>query len=175
MKLNLLANMEEQTTSMVEDLTQIINQLLAKQDDVTIAVSGGKSPITLFKKLTHANINWQKITFTLVDERITPASSDDSNENLVYNHLLCGNAAKSKFIGLMHVNPDINNMLNDANQIVKTIDIAILGMGEDGHTASIFPDCKEVTQALDLRQKPGYILTNPISAKYHIYMAQFQC
>jgi 6-phosphogluconolactonase len=166
MKLNLLTNVNEQTTSMVNDLTQIINQLFDKQDSVVIAVSGGKSPISLFKKLCQAKLNWQKITFTLVDERVVNQSSIDSNEHLTRNHLLCGNAAHAKFVGLMHSDGNINNMVADANRLVKKIDIAILGMGEDGHTASIFPDCKEVTHALDVAQEPSYIITNPISAKY---------
>ena len=166
MKLNLLANIEEQTTSMVNDLTQIINHLLLKQDSVVIAVSGGKSPVTLFKKLSQSNVDWQKVTFTLVDERIVDPSSSDSNEHLVRNHLLYYNAAQAKFKGLMHVSDNIDDMINTANQIVKKIDIAILGMGEDGHTASIFPDCAELNAALDLAQEPSYIITNSISAKY---------
>lgn len=166
MKLHMLANFEEQVVLMAEHITKLINNLLDKQDMVVIAVSGGKSPIKLFKKLEQATIDWSRITFTLVDERLTNTSSDDSNENLVRTHLLCGNVISAKFIGLMQNDDNINSMIKIANQIIGKIDIAILGMGEDGHTASIFPDCTEVVAALDLTRQPSYIETSPVSAKY---------
>lgn len=163
---NLFADNTQQINAIIKFLTKSVSDLLKQQNQVTLAVSGGKSPIPLFKELSKIALPWEKINITLVDERVTDTHSEDSNENLVRTHLLQNQAAKAKFNGLSLHKQNMQTMLDNANTWVNQIDIAILGMGEDGHTASIFPDCPEFTQAVDLQKAPAYIETNPISAKY---------
>ena len=155
---------EEHIEKISSRLAQFINHTVKEKDYAVLAVSGGKSPIPLFKHLSKASLPWDKITIVLVDERVVDANSDDSNENLVKTYLLQNMAKSAKFIALM--NKDITNILTQANSTIKEIDIAILGMGADGHTASIFPDCNELDSALDLNNPNTYIITNPLSAKY---------
>jgi 6-phosphogluconolactonase len=102
----------------------------------------------------------------LVDERIVETLHQDSNENLLKTHLLKNNAKNAKFIGLVNTDLSIDDMLSNANSNISSIDLAILGMGDDGHTASIFPDCAELNYALDNNNQNNYIVTNPQSAKY---------
>ncbi len=166
MNFNLLQNESLQIDSIIKTITAIVQQLLNSQDHVTIAVSGGKSPITLFQKLSKTNLPWDKINITLVDERVTDTNSLDSNENLVRTHLLQNNAIRAKFLGLISPEKNMAKMVTYANKWVNQIDIAVLGMGEDGHTASIFPDCPEFSVAVDKTESASYIETNPISAKY---------
>jgi 6-phosphogluconolactonase len=166
MNLNIFNSQNEEIAAIFNELTLVINKLLKTHSVITIAVSGGKSPIHLFDKLSNTDLPWDKINITLVDERIVDTLSEDSNEHLVKKHLLKNKAKNAKFIGLVDNLLDIEGMLL-RNQInTPSIDIAILGMGEDGHTASIFPDCKELEQAVDLKNESSYINTNPITAKY---------
>lgn len=163
---NALSNNEMQINLIIKYVTATIHDLLEHQNQITLAVSGGKSPIPLFKELSNTPLPWEKITITLVDERVTDTNSLDSNENLVRNYLLQNQAAKAKFKGLVLPRQNMQEMLNNTNTWINQIDIAILGMGEDGHTASIFPDCPEFKQAINKNIAPAYIETNPISAKY---------
>lgn len=166
MNINLLSSEAEQIDLTIKSITDTVHSLLKQQNQVIIAVSGGKSPIALFKKLSSANIAWEKIIITLVDERITDINCADSNENLVRNYLLQNMAINARFKGLMLPEHTIQEMSDNANLWVNQIDIAVLGMGEDGHTASIFPECPEFSQAINKNLTPAYIETNPISAKY---------
>jgi 6-phosphogluconolactonase len=161
-----LINETEQIDSIIKLITTTVHNLLKQQNQIVMAVSGGKSPIALFNKLSTIDIPWEKIIITLVDERLTNTDSLDSNENLVRTHLLQNKAVSAGFNGLILPEQDMQKMLNNANSWVDQIDIAILGMGEDGHTASIFPDCPEFNQAINRNIPPAYIETNPISAKY---------
>ena len=145
-------------------LNKLIPRVIEKKGAVTLALSGGKSPIPLFKHLSMLSLPWDKVTIVLVDERIINIENLDSNENLVRTYLLQNMASSAKFIGLM--DQDLDNILRLANTNIPTIDIALLGMGNDGHTASIFPDCKELELALNPQNKDTYMLANPVSAKY---------
>lgn len=168
MQFNLYKNQIEQLDAIIGYLSRHINEVLLQQHTVTIALSGGKSPIALFNKLSQVkSIPWDKITLTLVDERITNSENPDSNAFLVRTNLLQNLAKSAKFKELVTLDSiGINEVLLNANNTVDKIDIIILGMGDDGHTASIFPDCKEFNEAINLKNQPAYIETNPISARY---------
>lgn len=166
MNLNLLSSDTEQIDLIIKSIIKSIEHLLKKQDQIILAVSGGKSPIALFKKLSGTSLPWEKIIITLVDERLTDTNSLDSNEHLVKTHLLQNKAKSAIFKGLVFPHHNITQMLANANAWVEQIDIAILGMGEDGHTASIFPECPEFKHAINKKLKVAYIETNPMSAKY---------
>lgn len=166
MNLHIFSNQDEQVAAILDSFLSTVTKILNTKDQITIALSGGKSPIPFLEKLSFANLDFSKITFTLVDERIVDQSSIDSNENLLRTYLLKNNAISAKFINLMEAGKTPNQMKDSANQRVDNIDLAILGMGEDGHTASIFPDCAQLQEAIDLNNINKFIITNPISAKY---------
>lgn len=166
MDFNTFQSQENQILALVQDLEKSILSILEKKSQVVIAVSGGKSPIGLFEQLNKLDLPWDKVIITLVDERIVDTNHEDSNENLVKTHLLKHYAQKANFNGLVDMAKPVAEMVNIANEQIPDIDIAILGMGEDGHTASIFPCCKELDSALSLENQSKYINTNPISAKY---------
>ena len=165
MNTNISKSATDQATAIAQKIQDVTASLITTQGHATIAVSGGKSPIALFQQLSNTELQWDKITITLVDERMVATDSEDSNEHLVRAHLLQNKAAGAKFIGLMQQNKTEEEILFQAN-IIPEIDLAVLGMGEDGHTASIFPDCPELQDALDMHNKNRYIITNPIAAQY---------
>ena len=151
---------DKQINNLVNNLTQKIQEFIKSKGHVVLAVSGGKSPIKLFKLLSNTNLDWSKVVITLVDERIVDVENENSNQALVKKYLLINKAINVEFIGLVNLNLTIPQMLIQAEHI-PDIDIAILGMGEDGHTASIFPDCDELETAIDDNYRYKYIVTTP--------------
>jgi 6-phosphogluconolactonase len=166
MKIHEYNSADEQASALSQAIANTIEQVLHHKPQVTLAVSGGKSPIKLFEKLSRFDLAWDKVTLALVDERFLATDHADSNENLVRKHLLINKAEQAYFIGLVTTR-NILTSVSNANLHIKDIDIAILGMGEDGHTASIFPCCDELKSAVDTQLTPEkYIITNPKTASY---------
>lgn len=164
MNLNVYSTREQQIDAITQAVSDYIMKTIKTKNHIVIAVSGGKSPIPLFTKLSKLNLPWNKITITLVDERVVSINDQDSNENLVRTYLLKSNAQNANFIGILSDLTNIPKSLENVNKNIQSIDLAILGMGEDGHTASIFPNMPELNKALNT--KDTYLITNPISAKY---------
>jgi 6-phosphogluconolactonase len=125
---------------------QIAAQLeigIQKNGEAHLLVSGGTSPIGMFHLLSLKKIDWQKVTIGLVDERFISTENVASNERLVKENLLLNEAEKANFISMIYALEDEKQNLEISNAHYKlfhqNIDACVLGMGEDGHTASLFP------------------------------------
>ncbi|MDC1408441.1 6-phosphogluconolactonase [Candidatus Puniceispirillum sp.] len=118
----------------------------------SLIVSGGSSPMAIFKALTAMKIDWAKVTISLVDDRDVPADHKDSNELLLQTHLLKGEIASTNFISLAR-DPDKVVM------IARPFDVMLLGMGTDGHFASLFPDMISDEAAFGLGAAPTILRT----------------
>jgi 6-phosphogluconolactonase len=131
---------------------------IATRGQALLAVSGGKSPIALFEALRTQPLDWARVTVLLVDERCVPPTHPDSNTALVRQHLLQEHAAAAHFAPFFDTLPDplddaaLHTLAQQANQRIATLpwplDVAVLGMGEDGHTASLFPAAPGLAAAL---------------------------
>jgi 6-phosphogluconolactonase len=128
-----------------EDLAHILRRRVATTGAAIIAVSGGNTPKLMFDHLSRQDLAWDKVTITLVDERQVPITSDRSNARLVSEHLLKNNAARARFV------PLFENVA--AASKLPPFDAVVLGMGDDGHTASFFPDGDNLAKALDPETK----------------------
>jgi len=130
-----------------------------------IAVSGGSTPPPFFQALSRKKIDWRRVTVTLVDERFVPPSSERSNAALTTRHLLQNEAAQAAFAGLYQPAHTVEEAADKADEAIAKLplplDVAVLGMGPDGHTASFFPDAQDI--ALKLQMKSRHVL--PIYAK----------
>ncbi len=118
-----------------------------------LAVSGGSTPKLFFQALSKSALDWDKITVTLIDERFVAPSSPRSNQGLVESNLLQNAARRAKFVPLYNGADDPEEGARLAGEALAKapwpLDVAVLGMGNDGHTASIFPDAPNLAALVD--------------------------
>lgn len=150
-----------------ERLIAILSDAVAERGHAFLAVSGGRTPQALFAQLASTELPWHKITITLADDRWLPADAKDSNERLVKSVLLQDKASQANFISLVTADAKAEQGADTIAQrlaAVPTFDAVILGMGEDGHTASLFPCSKELAEGLSTTADA--LAVNPTTAPY---------
>lgn len=134
-------------------VAEALRKRSAKNGSAALAVSGGRTPTRFFEVLSNAPIDWTRITVTLVDERWVPESSDRSNAALVRRHLLKGAAQAARFVPLHTDGPSPEDGIAAAEKAVSALPLpfaaVVLGMGDDGHTASFFPHGSGLRGAID--------------------------
>lgn len=139
-----------------------------------LLVSGGSTPKPLFELLRKSNIDWSCVRIGLCDERWVDPSHADSNEKLVKTHLMQEKAAKAQFVGMYCEGLSADEAEVECNRILNAslwpCDVAILGMGDDAHTASLFPFNEKLSQAFDLDNEALCISITPQSAP-HVRMS----
>ena len=138
---------------------------IAAEGAATLAVSGGSTPKRLFHALSKTELNWDAVTVTLVDERWVPDTDERSNARLVKEHLLKNAAARARFTPLYTDAASPEGALPAVQESVAglaaRLTAAVLGMGEDGHTASFFPHGDRLEDAID---PTGKALVMPMRA-----------
>ncbi|WP_020177960.1 6-phosphogluconolactonase [Methylopila sp. M107] len=126
---------------------------IATGGTATLAVSGGTTPKQFFRALSDAELDWSVVTVTLVDERWVPESEERSNARLVKKHLIRNAAASAAFVPLFIDANSPEGALSEIQQRVadlpRPLTVAVLGMGDDGHTASFFPGGDRLADAAD--------------------------
>jgi len=126
---------------------------IAQRGSATLAVSGGTTPRDFLCALADAPLQWSQVTVTLCDERWQPPQHVRSNARLVHETLLQGKARAAVFVPLYDDAPDPESALPIIRQRIERLplplDVVVLGLGLDGHTASLFPDGDRFEQALD--------------------------
>ncbi|AXP08687.1 6-phosphogluconolactonase [Campylobacter hepaticus] len=158
-------NALESNIALVKAIVSSLEKYLSFKDRVNLAFSGGKSPIDFLELLSKEDCAWHRCNVSLVDERIVDLNDENSNARLITTHFLKNLAQKSYFQTYFE-NPNIalDKLVCKANIYYQQPDIAILGMGLDGHTASLFCDAQEFQQALKTHQ--NIVLMSPKNAPY---------
>ncbi len=132
-----------------------------------LAVSGGTSPRPFLQTLSTQSFDWARIAVTLVDDRWVPETDSASNSQLVHDTLLQNAAKNAAFWPLVDTAQDLHAhvaALNADARFAAVPDVAILGMGEDGHTASIFADSPEWDYAITTAER--FVAVHPGSAPH---------
>ena len=147
-----------------------LEEAIAARGAASLVVSGGRTPARLFDRLRDEKVDWTRTWVTLADERWVETSAEASNERFVRETLLVGPAAGAHFVGLKNPAPTpeagADWSWRALSRVPRPFDVVLLGMGEDGHTASLFPGSLALAKALDTAAAPGCVAVNALTAPH---------
>ncbi|MDF3081763.1 6-phosphogluconolactonase [Burkholderia sola] len=157
---------EAQSEALARAVGDALRAALAGPARPTLAVSGGTSPRPFLHTLSHATLDWAGVDVTLVDDRWVPDDDAASNAQLVRDTLLQHAAAPARFLPLVDTRTtlDAHVAALNANADYRVPTVAVLGMGEDGHTASIFADAPEWDHAITTPER--FVAVHPGAAPH---------
>ena len=141
-------------------LTDALSQAVAANGRALFAGSGGSTPSPIYRRMAEADLDWSKVAVALVDERHVPESDERSNARLLKQTLLTGPAAAARFIPLHHPAVTVDRAAALATVALRPegrLDAVLLGMGEDGHICSMFPDSPTLKTLLSPGLNPAVL------------------
>lgn len=138
-QLHAFTTRSEASTAAATALATAITDQLTQQTHATVVASGGSSPSECFGALSREPLAWSKVRITLSDERCVAADHPDSNERMVREQLMIGPAASASFY-------------SPEQPLPEPFAAVLLGMGADGHFASLFADASTLAAGLDLAE-----------------------
>ncbi len=139
----------EVSEALADHIQSRLKEELAVKERVLFVASGGTSPVQCFDLLSGRDLSWERVTVSLSDERCVPADHPESNEKLVRDHMLRDKASETGFLS-----PE-----DDALAALMPAACTLLGMGEDGHFASLFPDSDQLEQGLTSNSQAVRVVT----------------
>lgn len=164
-----LPSTEALVETLAEQIADELCQAIDERGQASLVVSGGRTPAALFERLSQIELPWQNVWVTLADERWVAPTDDASNEKLVRRVLLQNQAAKAQFIPMKNsaLTPEAGarQCSDELARIPEPFDVLILGMGDDGHTASLFPCSAELVAGL-APDAPRCLAVNPTTAPH---------
>jgi len=131
---------------------QALAAAINTRGSAVLVATGGRSPAPIYDLLARSLLDWSKVTVTLSDDRFVAPTSADSNERLVRERLLIGKAAPAGFVPLSFEAASVEEAALRAEAAVKALapyDVMLLGMGEDGHVASLIPGSPVLDAGMD--------------------------
>jgi 6-phosphogluconolactonase len=158
------------TAALADRIGELLSDGILKNGRASLVVSGGSTPVALFERLSGSDISWQDVIITLVDERWLAPTEVGSNEYLIRQHLLKDKAASATFIGMK--NSALTAAAGEVEcaqrlaSVPRPFDVLVLGMGGDGHTASLFPGAEQLLSATDMSQNKVCMAITPPAASY---------
>jgi 6-phosphogluconolactonase len=155
------ADLDAASRQLAIDIAAQLAHAIAVRGLASLVVSGGRSPVKLFEQLRAQSLDWSRVCVALADERWVDAADAGSNEKLVRDVLLKGQAAAARFSGLKNAapSPDLGavSAWETFARVPRPFDMTLLGMGDDGHTASLFPHSPNLARALNPAATAGCV------------------
>jgi 6-phosphogluconolactonase len=152
---------DAQARTLAEQIAASLKAAIASRGLASLVVSGGTTPIKLFEQLRAQSLEWNRVCIALADERWVSPTDAASNEKLVRDVLLQGPAAGARFLGLKNAapTPDMGavSAWETFARVPRPFDAVLLGMGDDGHTASLFSGSPNLNSALNQAAVAGCI------------------
>lgn len=147
----------------------MLSAAIETEGKASLVVSGGRTPVGFFHLLSQSDLDWSKVTIALADERWVDADHAASNEKLVRENLLINEAHKAEYLALKTSAEYALDGEAECQQRLNTVGrftVVILGMGDDGHTASLFPGTETLSRGLDMRSGADCIAVTPLDAPH---------
>ena len=148
------ANREQFNQAVMQRLADTLQSASLSQKNVLFGVSGGSTPIPIYRALAEKELAWNRIKLLLVDERWVPVNNADSNERNIREAFSANPHAEKNIIGLWSDTITLDAAAIAADQKLATMnevmDVVVLGMGEDGHFASLFPTSLNFNAAISI-------------------------
>lgn len=147
------AAMPALAAALADAVAAVLRNALASRGRATLALSGGTTPGPFLDALATRTLDWARVIVTLADERWVPAGHPRANATLVRDTLLQGAAAVARFVPLYTEAPTpeagLATVRAGIDALPLPLDAVVLGMGDDGHFASLFPAGDHLAAALD--------------------------
>ena len=164
------ADADTLATHLATDVANRLQTGLSVRGIASLIVSGGRTPTRFFDLLGTVDLAWERVTICLTDERWVEPDSADSNEKLVRDHLLHSLAGAATFVPLKTVAADPESAVLERTsallKVAQPFDVVMLGMGVDGHTASLFPGAAGIVKALGPAASPALVAVSPLVASH---------
>jgi 6-phosphogluconolactonase len=155
------ADMDALSRELADAVAAQLTTAIARRGQASLVVSGGRSPAKLFERLRVQALDWSRVCVALADERWVDPTDPSSNERLVRDVLLRDGAAAARFLGLKNAapSPDLGavSAWETFARVPRPFDMTVLGMGDDGHTASLFPGSPNLHSALNPAAAAGCV------------------
>ncbi|MBX2810073.1 MAG: 6-phosphogluconolactonase [Cellvibrionaceae bacterium] len=159
------ASKTELDNQLVAFVSDQLQRALSARNSASLIVSGGSTPKGFFQALAQVDLDWSNVFVSLADERCVAPTDKLSNAKLVAENLLTHKAQAATFVPLFVETETLAECEQRLQQhfFTRPFDVVILGMGGDGHTASIFPKARERDQALDINTHSYVLKTDPVT------------
>lgn len=159
---------EALTAALAIEIAEALSAAVRDRGRASFVASGGTTPGPLYDRLSALDAPWSKVDVTVSDERWTEPGAEGSNDHMLHQRLLINRAAQATFVGL-RTDHETADAAEDAcghklRAMARPFDVTLLGMGDDGHTASLFPFARGLDRALDLTSDRLAAAVHPAAA-----------
>lgn len=135
---------EQASIAAADQISAALERRLQQAAKTRLIVTGGSSPQQCYAHLAKAPVDWSQVQVLLSDERWVPADHADSNERMLREHLFVGPVRDADFLPMYAADMSLAERSDYVSRLLAKTDVAtacaLLGMGDDGHFASLFPD-----------------------------------